>query len=114
MGFLANTSCGKWYIEWRALKELNARGIFTPEQISNTCDKNWEAINPDGSVVINKDQCQQGVMDAVNYLGSIGDGLVFNEEEYNNAYKTFDMIGLGKITKIQFNGIISKMVVKDE
>ena len=77
MGFIANTSCGKWYVEWRALKELNAKGIFTPDQIQTACDKQWAAINPDGNVTVNKDQCKQGVMDAVNYLGSIGDGLTW-------------------------------------
>ena len=53
-------------------------------------------------------------MDAVNYLGSIGDGLVFEEDTYKKAYGKFDMIGLGKITKIQFTGIVGSMVAKDD
>ena len=37
----ANTSCGRAYIEWKALKEMNEKGIYTPEQISGVVDKFW-------------------------------------------------------------------------
>ena len=41
----AQSSCGKKYISWKALKEMNARGVYTPEQIQEQVDKALEVID---------------------------------------------------------------------
>ena len=64
-------------------------------------------------MTISKDACISGTTDAVNYLGSIGDGLTWNKESFDKTYKKFDMIGLGKVTKIQFDGIVNAMIFKE-
>ena len=30
----AQTSCGQSFIKWKALKEMNKKGIYSPDQIS--------------------------------------------------------------------------------
>ena len=110
----ATTSCGKAFIEWKALKALNAEGFFTPEQISTTCEKNWKYQNADDAMTIDKEHTMAGVKDAVNYLGSIGDGLTFQDDKFESTYKKFCALTFGKTTRIQFDGMITAMTFKDK
>ena len=64
-------------------------------------------------MTVDKDTCTNGVRDAVNYLGSIGDGLVFSDAEFEKAYKKFGAISFGKITKVQFDGMVNAMIFKE-
>ena len=38
-GACARTSCGEAYLEWKALKEMNARGVYPPNQINDETEK---------------------------------------------------------------------------
>ena len=51
----AQTSCGKAYIEWKALKELNAKGVYPPNQIEKEVDSVWASVVGDETFA-NKDQ----------------------------------------------------------
>ena len=64
-------------------------------------------------MTIPKEKCIEGTRDAVNYLGSLGDGLEWTQAAFDKSYKKFDLIGLGKVTKIKFDGIINQMVFKE-
>ena len=57
MGFCANTSCGKKLANKRDLKEMNKRGVFTPDQIQKECDKAWSEVNPDDKTIISMMEC---------------------------------------------------------
>ena len=50
--YCAQTSCGQAYIKWKTIREMNARGIYTPEQITDTVDKYWAAVNPENKGTI--------------------------------------------------------------
>ena len=80
MGFCANTTCGQSYMKWHALKQMNKKGIYMPDQIMNACDKYWDKFNPEDEMVVNKQKCTEMVEAAVNELGSIGDGQKFDED----------------------------------
>ena len=113
MGFCANTSCGQAYIKWKALKEMNAKGIYSPEQIDEQNERVWSTYNPDDSTFVNKETCQKMVEDAVNALGSIGDGKTFDAAEYDKVYKTVDKLKAGKIIKHMVLAMVTGMVAKN-
>ena len=50
----------------------------------------WDKVNPDGDTIVNKEKCQEMVEGAVNHLGSIGDGQVFDQDLFNKGYKKVD------------------------
>ena len=52
---------------------MNKKGIYSPEQINDTVDKNWDSVNPDGDTIVNKEKCKEMVENAVNHLWSLGD-----------------------------------------
>ena len=59
----------------KALKEMNSKGIYTPEQISDIVTLNWKkfASSPEANTV-NKAECKSIVESAVNSLGKLGSG----------------------------------------
>ena len=63
-------------------------------------------------MTVDKETCKNGVRDAVNYLGSIGDGLKFTDEAFDSAYKKFGAVSFGKITRVQFDGMVGAMIFK--
>ena len=46
--------------------------------------------NPEQEMFVNKEVATKMVEDAVNYLGSLGDGKRFSEDEFKPIYKKFD------------------------
>ena len=55
MGPCAQTSCGKAFVEWKAVKEMNKNGVYTPEQIQDAVEKAWKEHNPDDSAIVGKE-----------------------------------------------------------
>ena len=109
----AQTSCGVKYINWKVLKEMNSRGVYTPEQIQEQVDKAWAKINKDDLSIIDKKMTKEIVEQAVNALGAIGDGYVFEEEKFEKSYLLFDSWGLEKIVKSFVIGMVTAMLAKD-
>ena len=58
MGCCSETSCGQEYIKWRALKQLNVQGVYTPEQIKECVDYYWNYYAGNDTTV-NQDTCLQ-------------------------------------------------------
>lgn len=58
---------------------MNSRGVYTPDQINEQCEKWWAQINTEETTFVKKDKCQLMVEGAVNTLGKIGDGQTFDE-----------------------------------
>ena len=86
MAVCAQTSCGKAYIKYKALKELNAKGIYEPEQIEDAINRAW------GNVVSGEDkpsdeQAKEIFKQAVDALGALGDGNGFEEEQWKKNSK---------------------------
>ena len=100
MGLCANTSCGAAYLKNKAVKEMNSRGVYTPEQIEEALDVAWEQVNPDNKVLmVNKAAAQKMVEHVVNHLGSIGDGKQFDAAVFEKNYKVVDKKNAQKNTK---------------
>ena len=57
MGFCANTSCGQKLAVKKGLKAMNKKGIYTPEQINNACEKAWLEVNPEEKTIVNMEEC---------------------------------------------------------
>ena len=101
-------------MKWQALKEMNKKGIYSPEQINDTVDKNWDSVNPDGDTIVNKEKCKEMVENAVNHLGSLGDGGQFDEDAFNKAYKKADPWGTQKILKPVVLAMVTSLVTKPQ
>ena len=54
----AQTTCGQKVIKWKALREMNAKGVYTPEQLSDNTDYYWNKVAGDETTV-DKEQCKQ-------------------------------------------------------
>ena len=80
-------------MKMKALKEMNSKGIYTPEQISDSVDKYWKkyAKEPD-AMTVNKAECKSIVEACVNALGRLGSGNTFKEDKFNSVYKKADFI----------------------
>ena len=78
----------------KALKEMNAKGIYTPEQITELVDKNWKkfASEPDASTV-NKEEAKNIAKACVNALGKKGSKVEFDEDKFDSSYKKVDFMG---------------------
>ena len=93
---------------------MNKKGIYSPEQIGDAVDKNWDEVNPEGDTIVNKEKCKEMVEKAVNHLGSIGDGGKFDEEEFKKAYKKADPWGTQKILKPVVLTMVTALVTKPQ
>ena len=111
MGFCATTSCGKAYIKWKAVKEMNARGVYTPEQVQDTVQSNWDAIVKEGASTISKDECKKVTEDSVNYLASLGAGNKFDAAAFESK-KKFAGIILNVVKKEQIIVLVTTLVTK--
>merc|ERR1719263_842547 len=67
-------------------------------------------------MTFNKETCKKIVGDTVNYLGGIGSGKKFDEEEWGSLYKKSDPMGLEKNFKAVVIGQVTAMICtgKDE
>ena len=52
---------------------MNARGVFTPEQIYQATILLWDKHNPKNKPQVSKEICKDIVEGAVNHLGKMGD-----------------------------------------
>ena len=111
----AQTSCGQYIIKMKALKEMNTKGIYTPEQISDNVDKYWNkyASSSDASTV-NKQECKNIVEATVNALGRLGSGHKFDEEKFASAYKKVDFMGAEKNLKAVVIGLVTTLSKPDD
>ena len=111
MGFCAQTACGKKYAEFSALKEMNKKGVYTPEQIEGVVEKQWKKHNGEDNTFVNKDTCKIMVEESVNALGKLGDGQTFDESLFEKAYNNFNKWGSkDKIVKQMVIGMTTYMV----
>ena len=111
----AQTSCGQYVIKQKALKEMNTKGIYTPEQITDSVDKFWNkyAESADASTV-NKEACKNIVSSCVNKLGKLGSGHKFNEDKFASSYKKVDFMGAEKNVKAIVIGLVTYLVKTDD
>ena len=93
MGACATTSCGKCAIKWKVTRDLNAKGVYTPEQISENADYYWKSYNSEDNMTVDKETCKKIVGKTVNYLRGWG-GKSMTDEEFESKYGKFDMLGL--------------------
>ena len=94
---------------------MNTKGIFTPEQISDSVNKHWKkyASEPDASTV-NKAECKSIVEATVNALGRLGSGHKFNEDKFTSAYKKVDFMGAEKNFKAVVLGLVTTLAKPDD
>ena len=99
----------------KALKEMNSKGIYTPEQISDNVDKYWNkyASSPDATTV-NKAECKDIVENTVNALGRLGSGKTFDEDAFTKAYKKVDFMGAEKNLKAVVIGLVTALSKPDD
>ena len=70
-------------------------------------------MNKDDLAIIDKKMTKEIVEQAVNALGAIGDGYVFEEEKFEKSYVLFDSWGLEKIVKSFVIGMVTAMLAKE-
>ena len=89
---------------------MNAKGVFTPEQISDTVDKNWAkyASAADASTV-NKEECKNIVKASVNSLGKLGSKHWFDDDKFASSYKKVDFMGAEKNFKAVVIGLVTTL-----
>ena len=89
---------------------MNSKGVFTPEQISDTVDKNWNkyASASDASTV-NKEECTNIVKASVNALGKLGSKHWFDETKFASSYKKVDFMGAEKNLKAVVMGLVTTL-----
>ena len=78
----AQTSCGQAYVEWKALKEMNKNGVYPPNQIEKEVDSYWGKVVGNDTFA-DKEQAKIIATKTINGLGSGGNGITFNEEQFN-------------------------------
>ena len=74
---------------------MNSKGVYTPEQLSDNTDYYWNKVVGDEKSTCNKDECKEIVKKTVNYLGSLGSGKKFTDDDFASVYKKGDPMGLG-------------------
>ena len=94
---------------------MNKKGIYTPEQITDSVDKYWKkyASSADASTV-NKEECQNIVEANVNALGKKGSKHYFNEEKFTSSYKKVDFMGAEKNLKAVVIGLVTTLSKPDD
>ena len=108
----ATTSCGKAYIEWKTVKAMNAKGIYTPSQITDTVQGHWDSV-AGGNSTISLEQCKKVTENSINDLGSIGDGQKFDEAQYESQKKFVGII-LNLVKKEQIDALVTKLTAKTD
>ena len=94
---------------------MNTKGIYTPEQISDSVDKYWAkyASSADANTV-NKAECKSIVEATVNALGGLGSKHYFDETKFNSAYKKVDFMGAEKNFKAVVIGLVTTLSKPDD
>ena len=92
----AQTSCGQSFIKWKALKEMNSKGVYTPEQVTENTEYYWNRYAESGASTVDKATASKIVKATVNYLGGIGSGARFTDEAFDSKYKVADPLGMEK------------------
>ena len=116
MGLMAcaQTPCGEAYMEWKALKELNMKGIYPPNQIQKAEEEQWKSVVGKGDSTCNKEQAQEICTSVVNSLGESGNGIKFDQASFETQYDKIDMLGLGTILEAQVIVIITCMMAPSD
>ena len=109
MGACSQTSCGKAAIEYGLLREMNKRGVYTPEQINSAVEKYWKSYS-NGDTFIDKDRCRKVVKKSVGAIGTLGNGMSMNETQFEGVYKAIDKMGLGKIAQAMCLAMVTKHI----
>ena len=78
---------------------MNTKGVYTPEQLSDNTTYYWNKFVGEDESTCDKEQCKQIVKKTVNYLGSLGSGKKFTDEDFESVYKKGDPLGLEKNVK---------------
>ena len=78
---IPSCNCKEMYSDFVHLKELNQKGIYTPDQIRKEVDIIWEQV-VQGNVVANKEETKTIAMQTINKLGARGNGITFEEKEF--------------------------------
>ena len=78
---------------------MNTKGVYTPEQLSDNTTYYWNKVVGEDESTCDKEQCKQIVKKTVNYLGSLGSGKKFTDEDFESVYKKGDPLGLEKNVK---------------
>ena len=99
MGFCTSSSCCSKLTVSRKVREMNKKGIYTPDQINQACDTQWLIINPEENTIVNMEQCRKICEKSVNHLGAIGNGRKFSKKVFLKFYKKYDTWGTQKILK---------------
>ena len=99
-------------IKWKALKDMNKEGVFTPEQLNDNTTYYWNKVAGEDNSTCDKEQCKQIVQKTVNYLGSLGSGKKFTDDEFDSAYKKGDPLGLEKNLKAVVIVMVTSMAKK--
>ena len=86
--------------EPESLKQLNAEGIYTPDQIDSEFQKQyivvcldeeerkeWKGPFKNSDIIENEKWVQTIIKNCVNELGKKGSGVVFQEEPYEFVFK---------------------------
>ena len=79
----AQTSCGKAIMEWKALKELNKKGIYPPNQIEKEVESSWNKSVGKDETLADKEQAKMIATKVVNTLGAAGNGIKFEEDNFS-------------------------------
>ena len=89
---------------------MNAKGVYTPEQINDYSTSAWNKFNPDESMTVDKEACKNMCEMATNELGSIGDGQKHDEELFEKAYAEVDKLGFGQILYAMLVAMVTYIV----
>ena len=88
---------------------MNKKGVYTPEQVDENTTYFWNKVVGADASVSNKEECKKIVQKTVNYLGSLGSGKKFSEDEFNSTYKKGDPLGLEKNVKAVVTVMVTSM-----
>ena len=109
-GACAQTSCGQAYIEWKAIKEMNSRGVYPPNQIQDEVESVWKGQVDKDSTFATKEQTKAIATKVVNSLGARGNGITFDETLFAKQYKKIDPMGLEKNLQSVVAVLITQMM----
>ena len=52
--FCYKSACCQQYLGWKALRDMNKKGVYTPVQISEHIDKYWDKLDIQSDTANNK------------------------------------------------------------
>ena len=94
---------------------MNSRGVYTPEQVSENTEYYWNRYAESGASTVDKATAAKIVKATVNYLGGIGSGARYSEENFESKYKVADPLGMEKnlqtVLCVMITSLISKWAI---